>query len=1024
MRFTDTFIKKPVLAIVISSLLLLLGGTSLSRVGLREFPEIERSVIYVETLYPGASARTVQGFVTTPLQVSIAGARGVEYMTSSSNPSISSIEVHVRLGENTSDVLTEVIAKVNEARGELPREIEDPVVTTAAGGDAMMYLAFYSQQMTPYQITDYLVRNVQPELATLPGVGKAHIFGRFLAMRVWLDPVRMAAFGVTATDVSAAIQRDNYIATSGSTEGNLVRATVDARTDMQSASDFEQLVVRQDGEDRVRLGDVADVELSAESTQLKTLSSGRDAVFMSISITPDANPLDVSGVVHDAIPRIRATLPADMEIFLDWDGSVVIDEALKEVVMTLIEAALIVILVIYLFLGSLRVVLIPLVAIPLSLVGVVFLILAMGFSLNLLTLLAMVIAIGLVVDDAIVVVENVHRHIEHGATPMEAALQGAREVALPVVSMTLTLAAVYAPISFIGGLTGALFSEFALTLAGAVIVSGVVALTLSPMMCSRVLSDSDHQGRFANWLDERFESLTQQYRKLLDGGLSNSGAVLFFGCAILASLPLLFAVAQEELAPEEDTGGVYVTGVAPRYANIDYIDHYLAEVVDIWRSIPEFSHSWQVIFSTNNFGGVTLHPWSERERTQAEVQAEFQKKLGGVAGMEMFAFGTPPLPGSDAGLPVSFVVASTRDYEEVYRLGEELVQVARESGLFIFVNQTLDFNRPEVGVNIDRELAARLGISMRDIGQTLSVMLGEAEINRFNLQGRSYKVIPQADEGFRLTSRELEKYYLRTASDDLVPLSAVISLESSVEPNELSQYQQLNSTTIQGIMMPPNSIGTGLEFLRGQMEELAPPGFREGYTGASLRFMQETASFPLLFSLSIVLIFLVLAAQFNSFRDPLVVLVSVPLSIFGAMVPIAIGMATLNIYTQIGLLTLIGLISKHGILIVEFANKLGELGRDRREAVMEAAALRLRPILMTTFATVLGVWPLLIASGPGANSRFSIGLMITTGMLVGTLFTLFVLPAFYLRFGGKLRQDAPAPAATDGETTPEPTPVN
>ncbi len=994
--FTDRFIQRPVLAIVVSSLLLLLGGTALSRINLREFPELERSVIYVETVYPGASARTVQGFVTTPLQLSIAGARGVEYMTSGSNPGFSEIQVYVRLGENSSDVLSEVIAKVNEARGDLPRGIEEPVVTTASGGDAMMYLAFYSRQMTPHQITDYLVRNVQPELATLDGVGKARIFGRFLAMRVWLDPVRMAAFGVTATDVSNAISRDNYISTSGATEGNLVRATVDARTDMKSEADFEELVVRQVGEDRVRLGDVADVELSAETTQFRTRSSGRDAVFMSISQTPDANPLDVSRAVHAALPGIGENLPADMELFLDWDGSVVIDEALKEVLTTLLEASLIVILVIYLFLGSLRVVLIPLVAIPLSLIGVVFLILAMGFSLNLLTLLAMVIAIGLVVDDAIVVVENVHRHIESGATPREAALVGAREVALPVVAMTLTLAAVYAPISFIGGLTGALFSEFALTLAGAVLVSGIVALTLSPMMCSKVLKDVEHQGRMANWLDARFEWLNARYRGLLTYSLDNRGAVFLFAAVILISLPALFWLAQEELAPEEDTGGVYVTGFAPRYANVDYIDYFLADVVKIWKDIPEFSHSWQVIFPSNNFGGITLHPWSERERTQQEAQAEFQKKLGGVAGMEMFSFGTPPLPGFDAGLPVSFVVASTAGYREVRRVGEELVKAATDSGLFIFVTQTLDFDRPEVKVNIDRELASRLGISMQDVGHTLSIMLGEAEVNRFNVDGRSYKVIPQADRGFRLTKKELEKYYLRTATDELVPMSAIISLDQVVEPNELTQYQQLNSTTIQGIMMPPNSLGTGLTFLRDTLKEIAPRGFKAGYTGASHRFMQETASFPILFTLSMMLIFLVLAAQFNSFRDPFIVLVSVPLSIFGAVVPIALGFATLNIYTQIGLLTLIGLISKHGILIVEFANKLALQGRSRHDAVLEAASLRLRPILMTTFATVMGVWPLVIASGPGANSRFSIGLMITAGMLVGTLFTLFVLPVFYL----------------------------
>ena len=1014
MGFTDRFIQRPVLAIVISSLLLLLGGAALSRISLREFPELERSVIYVETVYPGASARTVQGFVTTPLQISIAGARGVEYMTSASNPGSSEIEVHVRLGENSSDVLSEVIAKVNEARGDLPRDIEEPVVTTATGGDAMMYLAFYSKQMTPYQITDYLVRNVQPELATLEGVGKARIFGRFLAMRVWLDPVRMAAFGVTATDVSDAIQKDNYVSTSGATESNMVRATVDARTDMTSAADFEELVVRQVGEDRVRLGDVADVELSAETTQLRTQSSGRDCVFMSISQTPDANPLDVSRAVHAALPGIREHLPADMELLLDWDGSVVIDEALKEVVSTLLQASLIVILVIYLFLGSFRVVLIPVVAIPLSLIGVVFLILVMGFSLNLLTLLAMVIAIGLVVDDAIVVVENVHRHIESGASPREAALVGAREVALPVVAMTLTLAAVYAPIGFIGGLTGALFSEFAFTLAGAVLVSGVVALTLSPMMCSRVLKDAKHQGRLANWLDARFEWLNTHYRLLLSYSLGNRGAVFLFAAAILASLPVLFTLVQEELAPEEDTGGIYVTGFAPRYANVDYINFFLSEVVKIWKGIPEFSHSWQVMFPGKNFGGITLRPWSERERTQAEVQAEFQKKLGGIAGMEMFSFGAPPLPGYDAGLPVSFVVASTADYREVRRVGEKLVKAARDSGLFVFVTQTLDFDRPEVKVNIDRELASQLEISMRDVGHTLSVMLGESEINRFNLDGRSYKVIAQAGRGFRLTKKELEKYYLRTGSDELVPMSAIISLESVVEPNELTQYQQLNSTTIQGMMMPPNSLGTGLDFLRDRLQEIAPAGFKAGYTGASHRFMQETASFPILFLLSLVLIFLVLSAQFNSFRDPFVVLLSVPLSIFGAVVPIALGFSTLNIYTQIGLLTLIGLISKHGILIVEFANKLTLLGNSRHNAVLEAASLRLRPILMTTFATVMGVWPLVIASGPGANSRFSIGLMITAGMLVGTLFTLFVIPVFYLPL--RRRGALSSPAADDPAT--------
>lgn len=1015
MRFTDTFIQRPVLALVISALLLLLGLASLDRVTLREFPELERSVITVTTAYPGANARTIQGFVTTPLQLRIAGARGVEYISSQSDPNVSTIEVHVRLGENTSDVLTEVIAKVNEAREELPDDVRDPVISSSASTDALIYIAFLSEQMSPSQITDYLMRSVQPEIATLPGVGEAQLFGRYLAMRIWLDPVRMAALGVTANDVSQAIQRDNVISTAGATEGEWVRAGVDALTGMQSAEDFRRLVVRQSDDRQVRLGDVADVELAAENNQLLTFSSGAPTVFMAVTQAPDANPLEVSRAVRELLPAIKATMPADLDLLLDWDGTVAIDHALGEVITTLVEAGLIVILVIYLFLGSLRVVLIPLVAIPLSLLGVVFVLLMLGFSLNLLTLLAMVIAIGLVVDDAIVVVENVHRHIEDGETPMQAALSGAREVALPVIAMTLTLAAVYAPIAFIGGLTGALFSEFALTLAGAVIVSGVVALTLSPMMASRLLRTHAEQGRFADWLDAGFHRLTNGYQRVLAACLANRGAVLLFSVGIVISLPALYSASESELAPEEDTGSLYVVGTGPSYANVDYANRFLNDVIATWREIPEVISSWDMVNPGSTFGGLSLTPWEERERTQQEIQQELQGRISAVTGMQMFTFGSPSLPGADAGLPVSFVVASTADYDRVEAVGTELVRAAQESGLFTFISQSLDFNRPEVSVGIDRELAARLGISMQDIASTLATMLGEAEVNRFTREGRSYKVIPQAGRDFRLTEEELEKYYLRTEGGKLVPLSSVITLSNRVEPNQLSQYQQLNSTTLQGMMAPPNSLSTGLEFLEQKLAEIAPRGFRVGYTGTSRRFVQESASFPLLFSMSLVLIFLVLAAQFNSFRDPLVVLVAVPLSIFGAMVPIAIGATTFNIYTQVGLLTLIGLIAKHGILIVEFANQLTATGMNRHDAVLRASALRLRPILMTTFATVLGVLPLLFAWGAGANARFSIGLTITSGMLVGTIFTLFVLPTFYLPF---IRETAVVIPAQDSTGTP------
>jgi hydrophobe/amphiphile efflux-1 (HAE1) family protein len=1005
MQFTDHFIKRPVLAIVVSAILLLLGIQASTQLSIRQFPNVEKSVIFVYTIYPGASARTVQGFVTDPLQRRIAAADGVEYMTSESNPGVSRIRITVRLGEDSSKVLTEVIAKINEAKFELPREVEDPVVTTTFGDDAMMYLAFLSEQMSIQQINDYIRRVIQPELSTVEGVGEAKVLSdRDFAMRVWLNPAKMAAYGVTATDVNDAIRRDNYISAAGTTRGELVKASVDAQTDMQNSEDFAGIVVRQAGDKRVKLSDVAELELASADYDSASFSSGKDTVFLSITEAPGANPLDVARRIKAAIPALTAEMPADLEIFTDSDSSIFIQEALKEVVLTLAEATIIVVLVILLFLGSPRVVVIPLVAIPLSLIGVLFLVWMMGFSINLLTLLAMVIAIGLVVDDAIVVVENVHRHIEEGMAPPAAALQGAREVALPVIAMTLTLAAVYAPIGFMGGLTGALFTEFAWTLAGAVVVSGIIALTLSPMMCAYVLKDHDHQGAIADWLDARFISLHNGYQRLLENCLNNRGALLLFAGVILASLPLLFSLAQKELAPEEDNGSMFVLAFPPNYSSLDYVNYFTDQIVDIWSNTPEVSHSFQVNNPGQIFGGLELVPWSERSRSQKEIQTQLQAEFSKVSGLEIFTFGWASMPGIDAGLPVNFVIASTEDYRELDRVSEEVLNKARQSGLFAFVTKSLRYSRPEVTVSIDRDLAARLGISMRDIGETLQIMLGEAEANRFSMDGRSYKVIPQADRNFRLTKEWLERYYLRTNSGELVPLATVINLSHRVEPNTLTQYQQLNSTTISGFMLPPNSLGSGLEYLQKTLLEVAPAGYRTGHEGESRRFVQEKDSFALLFATSLVFIFLVLAAQFNSFRDPLVVLVGVPLSIFGAVVPLALGWSTLNIYTQVGLLTLIGLISKHGILIVDFANKMVADGKSRREAVLEAAALRLRPILMTTFATVLGVLPLLLAYGAGASSRYAIGLTITAGMLIGTLFTLFVLPTLYLPF---IKQDKP-----------------
>lgn len=996
MTFTDIFIKRPVWALVVSAFIVLLGLQAANKLSLRQFPELERSVINVLTIYPGASAETVQALVTTPLQTTIAGAKGIDYITSNSNPSMSEITVHVRLGENSSDALSEVIAKVNEARAELPRQVEDPVISNSSGGDALVYISFYSEQMSIPQISDYMVRAVQPELATLPGVGKAEILGsNFLSMRVWLDPLKMAALGVTAGDALAAINRDNVIATAGAIKSTLIQATVNPQTDLKTADDFARILVRKEGDNRIYLGDIASVALGSENTEFRAFSSGRDSVFMGITAAPGANPLEVADAVRTTLNGLKKDMPADLHADLDWDGSISIQAALAEVLMTLLEAGVIVVLVIFCFLGSLRVVLMPLVAIPLSLIGVLFIMLNLGFSINLLTLLAMVIAIGLVVDDAIVVVENVHRHIEQGATPLQAALVGAREVAMPVIAMTLTLAAVFAPIGFMGGLTGALFTEFALTLAGAVIVSGVVALTLSPMLASRVLCDHEHQGRFANWLDNRFDQLVRTYRNTLKHCLANRGAILLFALIIGLSLPVLFMLTWKELAPEEDSGALYVVASTPSYANLDYISDVLDDIVAAWKTTDEINRSWQVASPSFNFGGLMMSSWEDRDRSQQEVQVELQGKLAQIPGAEVFTFGEPPLPGSDAGLPLNFVIGTTKNYANLLAVSDQVLQAARESGLFIFINQTLQYSRPEIEVDINRPLAAQLGVSVDAIGEVLAVMLGEAEVNRFTQEGRSYKVIPQAAQNFRLTNDQLGQYYVRSDSGKLISLDTLITLRTTVKPSALTQYQQMNSTTLQGMMMPPNTIATGHEFLKAELAKAAPAGFRSGYTGASRRYEQEANTFPVLFASSMLVIFLVLALQFNSFRDPLIVLVTVPLSIFGAMVPLVLGLATLNIYTQVGLLTLIGLISKHGILIVDFANNAQREGLNRDEAITRAAALRLRPILMTTFATVLGVLPLLTATGAGANSRFGIGLVITCGMLVGTLFTLFVVPVLY-----------------------------
>ncbi len=1008
MSFTDLFIRRPVLSIVVSLLIVLAGLQAFQKLSVREYPELEDAVVTVTTIYPGASAELIQGFITTPIQQTIASAEGIDYITSTSDQNISTVTANLRLGHSADQALTEIMAKVNEVRSTLPKASQEPVITKGDNrGSGLLYMSFFSDSMSGEQITDYLTRVVQPQLSTIEGVGSAEILGaKTFAMRIWLDPIRLSAVDVTAAEVNQALLNNNVLSAAGQTRGEFVVSNINARTSLNTIDDFSRIVIKNRDGVLIHLQDVADINLAAENPNSFVAFNGILSTYMVIHATPSANPLDVISRVRDKLPGIKSQLSSGMELDIVYDATRFIKESISEVVKTIAEASLIVILVVFLFLGSIRSVIIPIVTIPLSLIGVMFLMQLMGYSINLLTLLAMVLAIGLVVDDAIVVVENIHRHIEEGQTPIDAALLGTREIALPVIAMTITLAAVYAPIGFMEGLTGALFREFAFTLAGSVVVSGIVALTLSPMMCSRLLKPAGQETALAKWLDRRFDSLKNSYRCRLESALNTRAVTLVFAMIVLSTIPPMFLLTKQELAPLEDNGLVFMVSNAPQYASIDYLNKYTLEIEEYFRQFPEYQQSFMVNENpTLSFSGMLLKPWSERERSVFAIQKELQNRyLSQVTGINTFSFVMPSLPGSGGGMPVEFIINTTSDYETLSTVADALVGRAMASGLFMFVESGLRFNKPETEVLINRNKAASLGISMDDIGTTLATMLGDDDLNRFSLDGRSYKVILQASQDFRLSREWLGRYHVRSQSGALVPLSALITMKSEVRPNQLTQFQQLNATKIQGMLLPGVSLGEALAFLRQQLQELAPEGFGTDYEGSSRQFVSEGNALVSTFALSLLVIFLVLAAQFESFRAPLVVLITVPMSICGALIPLLLGPlfqralgvnVSMNIYTQIGLVTLIGLISKHGILIVEFANQLREQGRTLKEAILEASALRLRPILMTTGATVLGILPLLFASGAGAVSRFNIGLVITSGMTIGTLFTLFVVPVMY-----------------------------
>ncbi|QHH92662.1 MexW/MexI family multidrug efflux RND transporter permease subunit [Acinetobacter gyllenbergii] len=1000
MKFTDLFVKRPVLALVVSTLILLAGLFSLNKLPIRQYPLLESSTISISTEYPGASAELMQGFVTQPIAQAVSSVEGIDYLSSSSVQGRSVITLRMQLNRDSTQALTEVMAKVNQVRYKLPEQAFDPVIERSSGESTdVAYIGFSSEQLSMPELTDYLSRVVEPMLSTIEGVAKVQPYGsQRLAMRIWLDADRLASRGVTAADVASAIRQNNYQAAPGQIKGELVVSNVNVSTELTNIQDFKNLVIRNDGQNLIRLQDVATVELGAASTETSASMDGQPAIFIGLQATPTGNPLVIVQGIKDKLPEIQKTLPPSVKANLAYETARFIDASIDEVLHTFIEALIIVIAVIYLCLGSLRSVLIPVVTIPLSMLGALGLMLIFGFSINLLTLLAMVLAIGLVVDDAIVVVENVHRHIEEGLSPIAAALVGAREVAGPVIAMTITLAAVYAPIGLMGGLTGSLFKEFALTLAGAVLVSGIIALSLSPVMSSYLLQSKQEEGRMAKAAEWFFGRLTHAYHKLLQFSLQHRWITVVFAVAVFASLPFLYQLPQKELAPLEDQASVLTAIKAPQHANLNYAEHFNYELDKVFWTLPETSTTW-IINGTDgpaaSFGGTTLSTWAERTRSADDLQQELQAKVGAVEGSSIFVFQNPALPGSTGGLPVQMVLRSAQDYATIYQTMENIKQKARESGLFVVVDSDLDFNNPMLKIEVDRAKANSLGIRMQDIGEALATLVGENYVNRFSMLGRAYDVIPQSIKSQRLTPQTLTQQFVRTDQGTLIPLSTVVRLNEQVEPNKLTQFNQQNAATFQAIPAPGVSLGQALAFLEQVTAEL-PTGFSHDWQADARQYMQEGNTLLFAFLAALVVIYLVLAAQYESLVDPFIILITVPLSICGALIPLALGYATVNIYTQIGLVTLIGLISKHGILMVEFANELQlHQGLNKQAAILKAAQIRLRPILMTTAAMVFGLIPLLFATGAGAHSRFGLGLVIVCGMLIGTFFTLFVLPTIY-----------------------------
>jgi multidrug efflux pump len=1013
MKFTDIFIRRPVLALVVNLVIIIAGLQAIRTLNARQYPKIESASVTVRTPYVGANADLVRGFITTPLERAIAAADGIDFIESQSVQGLSTINVRLKLNYPATNALADISARVNQVRADLPPEAEIPAINIEPSDAriAAMYMSFGSDILADNQVTDYLTRVIQPRLSAIEGIQKAEILGgSTFALRAWLKPERMSALNVSPAQVRQALAANNALSAVGETKGQYVQLNLTASTDVQTVEGFKQLVIRESNGTLVRLKDIAEVVMGADTYDQDVRLSGRKEVFMGVWVLPNANSLDVIGKVRHELDAIKQALPSGMRATIAFDSTNYINNAIHEVTKTLTDTILIVIVVIFLFLGSMRTVLVPLVAIPVSLVGAVFLMQVFGFTINLLTLLAIVLSVGLVVDDAIVVVENVERNIRLGKTPMQAALAGARELVGPIIAMTITLAAVYTPIGFQGGLTGALFREFAFTLAGAVFISGIVALTLSPMMSSRLLKVDHNPGWLPRHIDMGFEAFKRIYGRLLAYTLNMRPAVYAVWITLAVITIPLYMFSAQELAPYEDQGVVFGAIDVPANATLEQLTPYTHQVFEKYSSVPEFAQSFQITFPSAGFGGALMKPWDQRTRSIFPIQDELSKKTYSIAGIRAPVFLPPALP-SAGFFPIEFVIASTEDHDKLLKYADQIVQEAIKSGQFAFPPiLDLRYDEAKRDIIIDRDKVASMGLTMQQVGADLSAMLGGNFVNRFNMDGRSYKVIAQVERTGRLTSEQLSDIHISGAHGSLMPLSAIASIRDGVEPRTLNRFQQLNAVKISGVA--PRSVDQGLQVLEKAAQKILPTDARVDYTGESRQLRQESGKFLPALGLAIVLIFLALAAQFNSFRDPFVVLAgSVPLAMFGALIftflkfagppgmsfPLTQGWTTtLNIYSQVGLVTLVGLVAKNGILIVEFANSQQAAGLSKVDAVKAAAATRLRPILMTTVATVAGHFPLTLVTGAGAVARNSIGIVLVGGMTIGTFFTLFVVPAVYV----------------------------